>query len=393
MDIPNTKNSSEENSILNTVIDNIYLILIFIIIIIYFILIIINIRKYFENILLYNASLYLKLNIYENKYNYFNVINPLIILIIYLIIGCLICYYLYLYYYNKVNNEKLLSIDYFNSLIILGIILLIIIINIIILILYINNSYYFENELNNKKINYLIYSNIDGVFLNFMYKRDQYGNDDKNISIEKTLEDYIKEYKNGLIKDSNNLNNQNNIINNRLKILISYKLNKDYINSKNIDIINNINNIVSKNTDLFSYLLINENNILSPLQPNDNIIDKILKPFISGPNVIYNIKNNYDFIKKEIKNRYYNLQNETNMNINIIKKNTDNMLCHIYMMFSIISIIIISIFIILYLIILYYKNIKKININIYDTIIIIFDKIKDSIINIVKIFKILFVSP
>jgi len=344
-----------QNTLYGKIEDNKFIIAIFIITIINIILIGINISKYFLNISLYNTSLSLKYNIYENKYNNFNVIHPLAILIIYLIISGLIFYYLY--YYKEANNTKLFGINKSSSYIILGTYLAIIIINIIILASYTYFSYY-ENQENNLNINNTIYLNIDGNFLNFMYNKGTYGDTISNI--KKLLEEYIKEKDDRLLKNGDE---DDNIINSRLKILVSYKLNKDYINSKNVDLISNINNIVSKSTDLFSYLTIDKYNILQPLDPNDTIIDDILKPFMTGSNTIYNIENNYDNIKTKIKEKYEKIQRETNSYINYIKKNTEKILCHIYIYFSIFSLILYGLLIILYLIILYYKNINKQNVN------------------------------
>lgn len=344
-----------QKSLYGKIQDNIFIIAIFIITIINIILIGINISKYFLNISLYNTSLSLKYNIYENKYNNFNIIHPLAILIIYLIISSLIFYYLY--NYKDDNNTKLFGINKSSSYIILGTYLAIIIINIIIIAKYTYFSYY-ENQENNLNINNTIYSNTDGNFLNFMYNKGTYGDTISNI--KKLLEEYVKEKDDRLLKNGDE---DDNIINSRLKVLVSYKLNKDYINSKNVDLISNINNIVSKSTDLFSYLTIDKYNILQPLDPNDTIIDDILKPFMTGSNTIYNIEKNYDNIKTKIKEKYEKIQRETNSYINYIKKNTEKILCHIYIYFSIFSLILYGLLIILYLIILYNKNINKQNVN------------------------------
>jgi len=330
---------------------NKYPLLILIILVINSYFIITNIIKYSNNNSLYNSSLTLRLNLYENKYNNYEFYNLPIILSLYVIsLVLLILYYRY--------NEKgggVFDLDYNSNCVISMIYFALIIVNIVIISIYTYNWMYDEiyNKINEslKIIDNKIYTEISPKFLYFMHKLETFGD---NINSAKDLiNKFINDYKDELKKNTDNIED---IIKDRLKLLITYKINKFYINSSNRDNFSNIENLIKdEKTNLFTYLKSDKYNILEPLEVEDIDIDEILKPFTSGANTAYNIEDKGGTIKYEIRKRYDELQRSTNKNISYIKNNSGNIYSRIFIYLSIFTIFCYFMLIISYIYILVYK--------------------------------------
>ena len=353
--ITNTNNLITETVNSNNLWQNIkynkYPLLILIILVINCYFIISNIIKYSTNNSLYNQSLTLRLNLYENKYNNFEFYNLPIILSLYIISLILLILY---YRYNE-KKGGVFDLDYHSNCVISMIYFALIIVNIVIISMYIYNWMYDEiyNKINEtlKTIDDKIYSEISPKFLYFMHKLETFG--DNIISAKELINQYIKEYKDEFKKNTDNIDD---IINDRLKLLITYKINKYYINSNNKDHFSGIQNLINdKKINSFSYLNSDKNNILEPLEPDDIDIDEILKPFTSGADSIYNIDDKDGVIKNEIRKRYNDIQRTTNKNINFIKRNSGNIYSRIFIYLSIFSIFCYFMLIVSYLYIIIYK--------------------------------------
>jgi len=364
------------NLVMNFISKYKYIIVLCIIFVLLYILLLYHIVIFLNNLYLSNFS-YTKLNTYKNKYNlkdffpffdsYVSVYLVYVFILYFLsLIVIIIIYFKNKYYFD--NNK--------NIAFILGIYCIIAFINIVYIIIYTyitNNSNKKVYEIN-KELNKDIYENICPLFLNFISKPENKGKQLKELLLL-----YIK-----IKKECINKNSENNeiIIENRKKLLITYSFEKYYINFKNT-IVSSASNLLTYNKNIFEYLDINKSNILIPLTEDDDNLNDILNPF--NKNSEYNIKSNvesdaetdnkYDKIKLAIKDEYNALQSKTNNNIKLIKYYSDSIFVKLFTIFTIISMIMFT----LLLIIFFYIFVGKKEYEVLSKISEIFKKFKNYI--------------
>jgi len=258
------------------------------------------------------------------------------------------------------------------------------------------------NKYINNDIKEVIKKNIDNdikpllkKYINYDIKSllKKYIDNDIAPILKKYIDDYIIPILKKYNDNNKKIENEDEIVNNILKIFITYRFYKYYINSKNIDDICNINNIISKDKDLFLYLIIDNDNILFPLQPKNTNIDAIIEQFKSKSKIEFNyIKDNYKNIKDNVIKYYNNIQNETNEDIISIKKNTSTSLNYGIIVYLIIITILLIILIILYFGIFYYKSKNEI-IDIFCAFNIIIYSNIEPFLKIIKFITLKFIKP
>jgi hypothetical protein len=335
------------NEIMEYINDNRFNIILLVINIILFTLLLYHIITYFHNLNLLYMS-YTKLNLYKNKYSfkdffidifkgYYIPINNytsfsltiLLILYILSIIAIIVIIFLNNFIYN--NYSKLLAIY-----------VIIALINIIYISIYINNTYNNNKTVyeNNLELNDSIYSSICPKFLYFISNKENSG---------KHIKELLKLYTE---KDTECLNKKTDspedIIKNRLKLLITYKFDKYYINFKNTLVSSEANILSNNKLNIFQNLDSNKSNVIPPLIINDSDLNDILIPFDDISNY-YNITD--DKIKIEIEKEYNLLQSKSNNNIKEIKYYSDSLYVKIFILLTILSLLIY-----VYITILYFLN-------------------------------------